>query len=311
MEQNKKLKRSSSESTRQSLIRYEEAYRTVDIAFVREEAGDTEMTPERQKLHEELRKKRGDAFYSDLLLVLTHNYYPHEVASKMWEAILAHKWSMSKALGRNVRIMVAALDYLSNIDESMPEAVLVSERRMATVAEVALRDGLTGLLDHETFINRLRSEMLRSRRYGSPVSLIMLDMDYFKKINDTLGHQEGDKVLAVVGGIIKHTVRDVDIPARYGGEEFAVIAPQTSIRQGMELAERLRTEVQNSFQRMGFTISGGVAAFPEHSKKTNGIIRAADAALYLAKQQGRNRIVSADAVPKTTEKIRMNRRTLT
>lgn len=162
--------------------------------------------------------------------------------------------------------------------------------------ERANTDSLTGLYNHRFFQDRLRSELTRAERYGRPVSMIMLDIDHFKNLNDAYGHPVGDAVLVEMARILQSDVRrDIDIVARYGGEEFAVILPETDVVGAEEVAERIRVSVQRHCFSAGdgetvpVTVSLGVAAYPEHSLEREGLIMAADLAMYQSKSTGRNR----------------------
>ncbi len=162
--------------------------------------------------------------------------------------------------------------------------------------ELVKKDGLTNLYNHRYFHDRMVEEFNRCKRYGLSVSCVLMDIDFFKKINDTYGHQAGDEILRKLAEIILASIRDVDIAARYGGEEFALILPHTSIENAVKFSERLRSSVaETDFQFDGnsikVTVSLGVAAFPVNDPKTHtDIIRFADEALYTAKTSGRNRV---------------------
>jgi len=165
----------------------------------------------------------------------------------------------------------------------------------ARLYQESVTDGLTGLYQHKYFELRLKEEMDRSKRYKHPLTLILLDIDFFKKVNDTCGHLAGDMVLQGIARILKDGTRLSDIAARYGGEEFAVILPYISYENALNVAERLRktTEAMN-FEGIRITISAGVGHFdgenmnPDHKE----LIELADRALYNAKNNGRNRIES-------------------
>ncbi|GAB4270135.1 MAG: hypothetical protein Kow0029_06720 [Candidatus Rifleibacteriota bacterium] len=164
----------------------------------------------------------------------------------------------------------------------------------ARLYELAITDGLTKLFIHRYFQARLEEELIRAKRYHTACSLILFDIDHFKKFNDTYGHQQGDIVLMEVAKLIKLTVRDtVDIPARYGGEEFAIILPETDAKGALLVAERLRKTVEafdfpGQEQALKVTISLGVATFPDHASVKNVLIKKADLALYECKNRGRN-----------------------
>jgi diguanylate cyclase (GGDEF)-like protein len=159
--------------------------------------------------------------------------------------------------------------------------------------ELARLDGLTGLFNHRVFQEMLREEVLRVRRYGNPLSLVMLDIDHFKKFNDTYGHQVGDEVIRMVAAIIKKLVRITDRACRYGGEEFTIILPETTLENSLILAERLRGQVEESrlIRNLSITISCGVVGFlPKDSPES--FVKRADQSLYTAKESGRNRVIA-------------------
>lgn len=166
------------------------------------------------------------------------------------------------------------------------------------VERQAKTDGLTGLANRRTFIETLSAEVERAKRYGSKLSMLMIDIDRLKEINDTLGHTAGDAALAQTAEIIRNSVRTSDLPARYGGDEFSVVLVETGLRQALALANRLlkamqKVEMEFDGKPIEVTLSIGVGQYdndatPEH------LIKRVDAALYEAKQQGRNRVVSAE-----------------
>jgi diguanylate cyclase (GGDEF)-like protein len=171
--------------------------------------------------------------------------------------------------------------------------------------QMATVDALTGLYLRDYFFNKLSEEQVRSRRYGSTFSVLMLDLDQFKSINDRLGHLAGDRFLQRIGEVVRETMRAADIPCRYGGEEFSILLPETDLDGSMAIAERIRIRVQNLEVRAGeevmsTTISSGVACYPADFPGTlQGLLERADRALYTAKQAGRNRVVAASALPAT------------
>lgn len=166
--------------------------------------------------------------------------------------------------------------------------------------ELANRDGLTGLYNHRYFHEQLSKDFLRARRYHEFLSCILLDIDYFKKFNDTYGHQTGDIVLRTLGQVIKGSIRDSDFAARYGGEEFAIVLYYTDGPAAAQVAEHLRHMVEHCDVRdknnvLHVTISLGVATFPhEQIRNYEQIVGCADKALYKAKENGRNRVESWD-----------------
>ncbi|HYK12170.1 MAG TPA: diguanylate cyclase [Gemmatimonadales bacterium] len=169
--------------------------------------------------------------------------------------------------------------------------------------KLSVTDGLTGLYNRRRLMETLDVEAERSERGAGPFSVLMVDVDHFKKYNDTHGHQAGDEVLTRVAGILKEVTRQVDCAARYGGEEFLVLLPQTAMDGAAEVAERLRTRLKATGANGGgdpVTVSVGVAEFPKNGDTTQSVIAAADAALYRAKADGRDRVVRSAVSPKPT-----------
>ena len=160
-------------------------------------------------------------------------------------------------------------------------------------------DALTGLKNRRYFQERLAGEVERSIRHGRALSLIMIDIDHFKKVNDKRGHVVGDTVLKTIAQLFEYQLRAIDTVARYGGEEFCVILPDTMFTDAIKVADRLRLAIQDQtffVDTKGpgdITISLGVASVSENAIKTNELIERADSALYQAKRQGRNQSVGA------------------
>ena len=171
--------------------------------------------------------------------------------------------------------------------------------RNELLQRLAITDSLTDLSNRRNLMNCLRKEFVRSTRLGTPLSLIMIDLDHFKRVNDTYGHQAGDKVLVAVAQLLSENVRPYDIAARYGGEEFSLLLPETDGETAEKIAERLRGEIVNlgfegELLKHSSTASFGVASCPARSiHSAEDLIREADEALYRAKDQGRNRVVCA------------------
>lgn len=167
------------------------------------------------------------------------------------------------------------------------------------IEKLAITDGLTQVYNHRHFYKKMEEEAERVRRYGGKFSLIMLDIDYFKKFNDKFGHRAGDQALQIVArGIIENT-RALDVVSRYGGEEFAVILPETEAERAKYVAERIQMTIQNrnfsvseDTAPVSVTVSIGIATFNQDSSDINELIEMADKALYYSKKTGRNRVSS-------------------
>jgi two-component system cell cycle response regulator len=163
-------------------------------------------------------------------------------------------------------------------------------RLLAEVERLAHVDGLTGVANRRAFETVLAREVRRARRGGGLLSLVVFDVDHFKAVNDTYGHQAGDAVLRDIAQVLTAATRDVDIVCRYGGEEFAIVLPACGPGDAMRVAERVRRAVADHTDLAGVTVSAGVASLPAHAVDGEGIIAAADEALYRSKDDGRDRV---------------------
>ena len=164
--------------------------------------------------------------------------------------------------------------------------------RMRDLDALATLDGLTGIANRRAFQARLEAEILRTKRYHSPLSLIMLDVDHFKSLNDAHGHQAGDEVLQKIGRLLASTARNTDCVARYGGEEFAVILVNTSQAPAELAAERLRARIEaEPWPYRAVMASIGIASCCSADASAAQMIHQADQALYFAKKNGRNRVI--------------------
>jgi len=169
----------------------------------------------------------------------------------------------------------------------------------ARLYHLAITDGLTQLRIRRYFQQRIEEEIVRFNKFGHPLSLIMGDIDHFKSVNDTHGHQQGDLVLMETAKIFRSAIRDVDIAARYGGEEFAIILPETDTEEARQVAESIRTQIEaHEFRtrqgKLKVTISLGIAMTNQDRDTSEALIEAADKALYQAKETGRNRVLISE-----------------
>jgi two-component system, cell cycle response regulator len=160
---------------------------------------------------------------------------------------------------------------------------------------LATTDPLTGLANRRVLLDRLAHEFERAKRYRKPLACLMVDIDHFKRVNDTYGHPVGDKVIVQVASAIHGTIRSTDLAGRYGGEEFGVIALETGLGGGVALGERIRREVGRLFSQESdvpkVTVSIGVATTDRASEAADALLKSADEALYTAKREGRDRVV--------------------
>jgi len=266
---------------------------------------------------------------------VTHETLRREPRLRVHPEIAKHfalsKFAAAPLLADREAIGVIVVDASSRKREFSPERLTMLEMFanqaalainngmiFQNVLDRAQRDSLTRLYNHGHFQEALRNEIERSTRYDSPCSLIMLDIDHFKKFNDTWGHQTGDMVLKQTALLLSALVRVTDLPARYGGEEFGLLLPHTEYEHALDLAERLRIGVERKVvvsgpkgEKIGVTASFGVASFPKHATVPHDLVTAADAALYVAKDKGRNCVVGADDVDdveEATEKKKATKR---
>ncbi|MPL94857.1 hypothetical protein SDC9_41015 [bioreactor metagenome] len=175
--------------------------------------------------------------------------------------------------------------------------VKIEGEHISKLEDLVNKDGLTGVFNHRYFHDTLREKIILSEKNGEPISMIFVDIDYFKHYNDLYGHQRGDEVLRTIGNILKKNIRSTDIAARYGGEEFALILPNTTEEQALLIADRIRSVIEKTKfygeenQPSGvLTASMGVSVFPVKAKSDIELIKSADDALYRAKFFNKNRV---------------------
>jgi two-component system cell cycle response regulator len=199
---------------------------------------------------------------------------------------------------------VGALGYITDPTDlglllARARTLLDFKNYLDSCEEAAFTDHLTGLANRRRFERQLEREVARTRRYGRSFCLLMLDIDHFKQVNDTHGHDVGDEVLRRLANTLQAGTRGIDIAARIGGEEFAVILTETDTPRGLEVAERLRQEIKatKTPAPAPVTVSIGLAECSATSGDARELFSAADAALYEAKRAGRDRVHSAPVAP--------------
>jgi diguanylate cyclase (GGDEF)-like protein/PAS domain S-box-containing protein len=180
------------------------------------------------------------------------------------------------------------------LEEQQCELIAANEQ----LEMLAMCDSLTGLKNHRALQERLTAEYKRSVRYGSPVSVVLLDVDRFKNYNDSYGHLAGDTVLRGVADLLTVSMRDTDFVARYGGEEFVIVLPHTDYLGALEAAERLRASIEAApWEMTRVTVSIGVATLSPNMGRPSDLIARADIALYYCKQHGRNQVIHSQDLP--------------
>jgi len=189
--------------------------------------------------------------------------------------------------------------YLTEVFNNMVARLRESRTELE---RLSVTDPLTGLFNRLRLMEALENEVRRSRRLHHQFTVVMADVDLFKKYNDEFGHPAGDLVLKRAAAIMREASRDVDFVARYGGEEFLIMMPETELEGGAQFAERIRKKLATERLPDGkITLSLGIAAFPMHGDTADQLIAEADAALYLAKRAGGDRVIAA-ARPKVPAK---------
>jgi two-component system cell cycle response regulator len=214
------------------------------------------------------------------LLVLREVYAPRPVTAELISDRLTYLY-----------VLVASALVLAFVG-------FVLGRQADRLAALSQTDALTGLPNRRALSEHIREELQRARRYRTPMSLLLIDVDGLKQVNDTDGHAAGDRVIGTVALAIRHTLRESDFGARWGGDEFGIVAPNTTSEAARVSAERLVNQVRSERDEHGRspTVSVGIATFdPNRSKHADveSLARAADAALYAAKANGRNRVEAA------------------
>ena len=219
---------------------------------------------------------------------------------------LSYGWATRNEYSKTFDLLVPAIFFLGAlfvlIVNTLSFYTSVSLNRIYHLERENVTDSLMGIYNRRYFTRRLVEEVARSKRYGLPLSVLLIDIDFFKKINDLFGHPAGDSVLVNLGQLLQNNVRNSDIVARYGGEEIVIMTPNTPLKVATVLAERLRETVENSVmvqaeqknskQPIKITVSVGAASLYGQDETGETLIDKADKALYKAKQSGRNQVVT-------------------
>ncbi len=232
------------------------------------------------------------AWSSALFDVLFDLQIPENESAALLDTILEHQKFLTGRIGSDTDFRVAALDFLLKRGGVLENPKIMELRGYEGKLRLAVVDELTGLYNRRYLADALRRELNRSKRYEIPLSVLFLDLDNFKKVNDSYGHQTGDDVLCGFAAFLRHYLRSEDIAGRYGGEEFLVIMPQTDLSGATRLGSRLlgAIEADPVHPEIHVTFSGGIAAYPDHADSVDTLIELADVGLYSAKMAGRNRI---------------------
>ncbi|MCT8335207.1 diguanylate cyclase [Leptospira sp. 85282-16] len=231
--------------------------------------------------------------YSAILKVLTSIEIPETESEFVWTQVLENKTKLSHCMKRDVGFSVALVDYFTNINPKIKNPKIIEIKLFSETEKLILVDELTKLYNRRHFEKALFREFRQSTRYNQNLSLLIIDIDDFKKINDTYGHTTGDEILIQVAKQITSCLRMEDTACRIGGEEFAIIFPQTNEEQAMIASEKLLEACRTiMLSEKSVTLSGGVVSYPEKVKTCEEMYDLADRALYTAKFSGKNQIVA-------------------
>jgi diguanylate cyclase (GGDEF)-like protein len=262
---------------------------------------------------EHLEEEMGVEVYASLLYLLCHLQFQADEAKAHWLRILEHQRGLSEKLGKACDFRVALLDYFVTVNQQIKSPKIIEIEIFQKTQASAIRDELTGLSNYSYFRYELEREVRRAERTGSPLSIAMFDVDYFKWYNDRNGHLEGDKALKAVAKVLRRCVRDCDLAARYGGEEFVIVLPEATKGSAFKIAERIRSGVEKlpipfAVNQPGgkLTLSGGISSHGIEADDADGLIRAADQALYAAKGQGKNQICVPGGEYRHAPRVRVN-----
>ncbi|MBU4034061.1 MAG: GGDEF domain-containing protein [Proteobacteria bacterium] len=241
----------------------------------------------------ELIAQEGKQTCQSILNVLAHLDLDIEAAENCWHDVVRHHGELSDLVGRPLSLQTAMCDYFCSVRKHITHPKIIDLQLFEEALQDLSCDYLTGLSNRKEFETHLQQEFAKAERRGRPLSLLFLDLDDFKRVNDTFGHQAGDLVLKRTSSIIEALKRVEDTAARYGGEEIAIILPDTDKYQAKVLAERIREQIEKARisyaeDEIRITISAGIASYPQDAVGKTALVSSADHALYSAKRNGKN-----------------------
>lgn len=223
------------------------------------------------------------------------NLEPREVEYH-WQRLLLHLAKFPAPAGKRVDLRTAAFDYFLNETDLLVEPLVMEREALRQTELMAYFDHLTGLHNYAYFESEIKTEVARAKRYETSLCLLLLDLDGFKLVNDTLGHRAGNDVLREVGQILQKRLRASDLVARFGGDEFAILLHRTDLDDGQRVAGNLCHSIDRQFVGrlpQPLTASFGLSALPIQANDETQLFELADQALYRAKREGGNRVVFA------------------
>lgn len=242
-----------------------------------------------QRALESLEETFGQDVYSELLYVLAHLRMEPDEARKHWDNVLEVRRDLQELLGGPVDVRVALVHYFVNVNRTLKNPKVIELKLFQETQASVYRDELTGLFNYRYFREHLPREIERNDRHDNSLSLVMIDIDDFKRYNDNHGHLAGNRALVALAELIEEAIRASDVALRYGGEEFVVMLPYTSKTDSLIVAERIRRRIErHRFAAESLTVSLGIAAYPGDSAEPDDLVQKADSAMYMAKSRGKN-----------------------
>lgn len=240
-------------------------------------------------------RENGQDAYQAIIKILTDLDLEPGEAKKCWVDIITHRENISNALDRKISLITAISDYFGSLKKPLQKHKIVEIHAYEKVIKESTNDSLTGLFNKVYLQNALAQHISLAKRHNTDLSVLFLDIDDFKEINDTFGHSSGDAVLKTVADTISRELRTSDTAARFGGDEFVILMPNTYKMNALLLSERLRKIIKQKIitikdKSLQITVSGGVAGFPVDAQKAENLLNLADSALYRAKGAGKNNI---------------------
>jgi len=232
---------------------------------------------------------------ASILKEFVHLEFTEEEARFHWKGITKNAASLQKKLKRTISTPMAIVDHFTNLTHILNAPLIIEINGFRQTERLAMVDGLTGVFNRRYMDIILKKEINRCARYEKEFSIVLLDIDNFKAVNDTRGHAFGDKVLRKLSDLLSESLRDEDIICRYGGEEFLLILPETNRDCSLIMANRIRSYLKSNsfFIQYGITFSAGVASYPNVAETVETLLANADAALYEAKRAGKDQIIAA------------------
>jgi len=237
-------------------------------------------------------------FLQRYIRAITHLDLRETQCIQLWDEMLLRRRELSENLGRPVALKTALMDVLASAG-LFRVPIVIEYDELKTLQLNAVTDPLTGLYNRRLFAETFEKELNRSRRYGSPLGLVILDLHRFKEVNDQHGHPRGDEVLRVAAATLKKALRTSDSAFRIGGDEFALLLPQTDAEQALALSRRVETVFIEMIQPLQLTVSvsmdHGVATFPQDGEQADQLVRVADERLYRLKHANHGRTANGSS----------------